>query len=336
MSTLDTSANASTRAGASPGRGTRSSAGSGSAAATRRGGGRDVGVDRAARPGALYALPAIILFAVFALVPLVMVVWLSFTSWNGLGTPQWSGLENWSKLFTDPGTWHSLRIVLLLTVLGWVVQTPLSLLIGVWAAGTQRNRAILSAIFFLPLLFSGAAIALVWKSLLDPNFGLANVFGPWFGVEDGNLIGTSTGALLCIVLVSTWQFVPFHTLLYQAATRGIPASLYEAATLDGATRVQQFRHITLPQLRNTLITSSTLMIVGSLTTFETILILTNGGPGVATQALPYRMYQQAFLSYDMGYGAALATVLVLLGTVLSLLIVRFSGYTKMRSTLEGI
>jgi xylobiose transport system permease protein len=292
--------------------------------------------DNAARPGALYAVPAMFVFGVFALVPLILVCWLSFTTWNGLGNPRWTGLANWRDLITDPGLLHSLRITAVLTLAGWAVQTPLAMLLGVWAAGTQRGRGFVSALVFLPLLLSGAATALVWKALLDPNFGLAGTIGPLIGVPSGNMIGTPGGALLAIIAVGAWQFVPFHMLMYQAAARNVPAHLYEAATIDGAGRVRQFWSITLPQLRNTVVTSSTLMIVGSMTTFETILILTDGGPGAATQSMPFRMYQQAFKSFEMGPASALATVLVLFGTALSLLIVRFSGFGRMRSTLEGI
>jgi len=276
------------------------------------------------------------MFGLFAGLPLLVVVGLSFTSWDGIGSIEFIGLDNWSRAIRDEQIYDSLWISVLLTVLTWVIQTPLRLLLGVWAAGRQRNRAVLSAIFFLPLLLSTAAIALVWGVLLDPNFGLAAKVGPYIGFPDGNMIGSTNSALLCIVVVLSWQFIPFHTLLYQAATRQIPQMLYDAAVIDGANRVQQFFRITLPQLRNTIVTSSVLMIVGSLTYFETVLIITRGGPGDATNVLPYYMYQRAFQSYEMGYASTLAAFLVLLGTALSLIIVRFSGYSKMRSTLEGM
>lgn len=304
----------------------------------RQGGVRtaEKGTDRAARPGVLWVVPATLFFMVFAGLPLVLVAVLSFTSWNGLGTPKFNGLDNWSRLLSDSSVWQSLRISAILTVLCWAVQTPLALLLGVWAAGRQRNRAVLSSIFFLPLLMSTAAIAITWLTLLDPNFGLAAKWGRYIGFPDGNIIGSPRGALGCVVVVVAWQFVPFHTLLYQAATRQIPQSLYDAATVDGAGRVLQFRHITLPQLRNTIVTSSVLMLVGSLTYFETVLILTGGGPGSATNILPQHMYVTAFRDYQMGYASVIALALVALGTALSLLIVRFSGFAKMRSTLEGI
>jgi len=299
----------------------------------RRGSGAS---DRAPRPGALYVLPAALFFAFFAVLPVILVAVLSFTSWNGLGDPQFVGTDNWTRLADDPLLRTSTRTTLLLMVFAWAAQTALALPIGVWAAGRQRNRAVLSAVFFLPLLLSSAAIALMWKAMLDPNFGVAAKVGPWIGIPDGNIIGTPRGALVAIVITVTWQFVPFHALLYQAAARNIPQVLYDASTVDGANRWQAFWRITLPQLRNTIVTSSVLMLVGSLTYFETILLLTNGGPGDATYVLPFLMFQAGFRANEMGYAAAIATGLVFLGTVLSLLIVRFSGFSRMRSTLEGL
>lgn len=286
---------------------------------------------RGNRPRAWYLLPAALFFGFFAAFPLVLVVYLSFTEWQGIGDPVPAGFDNWVRLFGDERILDATKTTLLLTVLGWATQTPMALLLGVWAAGPQRNRAILSSIFFLPLLLSSAAVALMWNRLLDPYFGLAAEFGPF-----QNILGTSSGALAAIVFVVGWQFIPFHTLLYQAAARNIPKALYDAATIDGANRWNMFWYITLPQLRNTLITSSTIMIVGSLTYFETVLLLTNGGPGTATYVLPFEMYIRGFRSFEFGYASAIASVLVVVATAISLVIVKFSGFAKMRSTLEGL
>lgn len=292
--------------------------------------------DRAARPSALYVLPAAAYFGFFAILPVTLVVVLSFTEWSGLGNPEFVGLKNWRDLFGDAAVAGATARTLLLTGLSWATQTAIAMAIGVWAAGRQRNRAVLSSLYFLPLLLSSAAIALVWKSIFNPNIGLAATFGPFIGFPDGNIIGTSRGAFFVVVLVVSWQFIPFHTLLYQAGARNVPASLYDAATIDGAGRWSSFWHITLPQLKNTIVTSSTIMLVGSLTFFETILLLTDGGPGDATEVLPYLMYEQAFGAFKMGYAAAIAATLIAVGTTVSLLIVRFSGFAKMRSTLEGL
>jgi xylobiose transport system permease protein len=155
-------------------------------------------------------------------------------------------------------------------------------------------------------------------------------------VKDGNFIGRPSLALWTVMAVITWQFVPFHVLLYQAAARQVPVQLYEAATIDGAGRRRQFLSITLPQLRNTVVTSSVLMLVGSLTYFDIVLLLTNGGPGTATRTLPLHMYLTGFSSFDMGYASVLAVLLLAAGTTLSLLVVRVTGFRRMTSQREGL
>lgn len=294
-----------------------------------RSGGPSVG-----RPSVAWAVPATIFFGLFAIVPLIFVVILSFTSWSGLGDPQFIGLENWESLFADPVLSKSLGLSVLFVALGIVTQTPLSILLGVWAAGHQRNRAILSAIYFVPLLLSSAAISILWRALLDPNFGIPGQL-PWlFG--DGNLFGKQATAIAVLTFVGMWQFTPFHTLIYQGAARAIPPVLYQAAQIDGAGTVRQFFSVTLPQLRNSIITSVILMVVGGLTTFDTVLILTNGGPGTDTTITAFYMYQKAFRAFDFGQASAIAVMLVVAATAISLVVVRVSGYDKMQSAQEGI
>ncbi|MBR8740646.1 carbohydrate ABC transporter permease [Nocardiopsis sp. MG754419] len=287
------------------------------------------------RPGFVWVAPALLFFGLFGLGPVVIVLYLSLTSWSGLGAPEWTGLDNWARLVGDDQVRSSLGITLFLTALCWATQTPMALAFGAWAAGPQRSRAVVSSIFFLPLLLSTAAIALIWKAVLDPHFGMPARVGPMVGF-DGDVLGDSTLALYAIAFIVLWQFLPFHMLLYQAAARQVPASLYEAAELDGASPFQRFLRITVPQLRHTIIASSVLMIVGSMTYFETVLLLTNGGPGNATRILPLYMYARGFVAFEMGYASAIAVLLVVLGTGLSLLVVRVTGYTRMTSQREGV
>jgi xylobiose transport system permease protein len=292
--------------------------------------------DRGGRPGPLWVMPALVFFGLFALLPMVLVAYLSLTSWDAVKTPEFVGLDNWSRAFGDGAIANSLKLSLILTALCWAIQTPIALLLGVWAAGTQRSRALVTAVYFVPLLLSSAAIALVWQALLDANFGVVQSIGSWLGIENTDVLGMSRTAIVAVAVVISWQFVPLHMLLYQAGARQIPRVLYDAATVDGATRWQQLTKITIPQLRNTIVSSSVLIVVGSLTYFETVLILTGGGPGTSTAILPFRMYNEGFQAYQMGYASAIAVGLVLIGTGLSLLLVRLSGFTKMRSTLEGL
>ncbi|KOX15634.1 carbohydrate ABC transporter permease [Nocardiopsis sp. NRRL B-16309] len=293
-------------------------------------------VRQVGRPGGAWALPALLYFGMFAALPMVLVAYLSLTSWGGLGSPRFVGLENWSRLAGDPVMHNAVWLSLVLTVLNWIVQTPIALLLGVWAAGPQRNRAVLSAIFFLPLLLSSAAIAIIWRAMLDPNFGPLAWLGPRLGLGSVDVLGGSTSAFAAIVFVTAWQFIPLHMLLYQGGARQIPASLYEAARIDGAGMLSSFWHITLPQLRHTITTSSVLMVVGSLTYFDTVLILTGGGPGTDTTIVPFLMYRAGFRSWELGYASAIAFTLVVVATVIALLLVRFTGFGTMRSTREGM
>ena len=288
----------------------------------------------ATRPGIAWAAPATLFFLLFAIVPLVLVVVLAFTNWNGLSAPQFNGISNFSKLLDDPVMRQSIGLTLLLTALGVLVQTPVSLLLGVWAAGHQRNRAVLSAIFFIPLLLSLTAVSVLWRAILDPNFGLPAQMHWLFG--NGNLLGSQSGSIGVLTFVGLWQYAPMHALIYQGGARAIPEVLYQAAAIDGAGRFRQFFHITLPQLRTTMVTSVILMVVGGLTTFDTVLILTQGGPGTDTTVTAYYMYEQAFQSFNYGEASAIALVLVVVATLVSLIVVRLSGYGSMRSEMEGL
>ena len=284
----------------------------------------------------LMVVPALVMFGLFALLPMAIVVVLSFTRWDGLTTPAWAGTANWAHLFTDPVTRHSIWLTVQVVVLSWLIQTPISLLLGVYLAGKQRYRALLAVIFFIPLLLSSVAIALAFRYLLDPNFGLTQSWHTaplsWLNHD---WLGDQTLVLYTLIFIIAWQFIPFHTLLYQAGTRQIPASMYEAARIDGASGAQQFWQITLPQLRNTMVTSTTLIIVGSLTYFDLVFILTGGGPGYATRLLPLDMYITGFQDHQFGQASAIATLLVIIGMLVSLGLVRFSGFSKMRSEMEG-
>jgi raffinose/stachyose/melibiose transport system permease protein len=279
------------------------------------------------------ALPAFAIFVIFGIVPLLGVLVLSFTTWDLSGTIVPSGFDSWSQVLRDPGLPHAILVTFEVMAFSWLVQTPLSLLLGVFLAGRQRYREFLAVLFFIPLLLSAAAIAVAYKGLLDPNFGLGAGLG--IGLLTQDWLGEPALAMGVIIFVVSWQYIPFHTLIYQGGVRQIPASLYEAATLDGAGRIRQFWSITLPQLKYTIITSSTLMVVGSLTFFDLIFVLTAGGPGDATRVLALDMYKRGFQANLMGPACAIAVILVLVGLGLALLLRRIGGGSAADSQLEG-
>ncbi|CKI26689.1 sugar ABC transporter permease [Mycolicibacterium smegmatis] len=279
------------------------------------------------------AVPALVFFVAFAVIPLVGVLLLSFTQWDGIGPIQPAGLSSWQSVLTDPSLPHTIWVTFLLMALSWAVQTPASLLIGAFLAGRQRYREWLAVFYFIPLLLSSAAIAITYKALLDPNFGLGVGLGipllsqDWLG-KDGLALGV-------VIFIVSWQFVPFHSLIYQGAIQQIPRSMYEAAQLDGAGRCRQFFSITLPQMRHTMVTSSTLMVIGSLTFFDLIFVLTGGGPGDATRVLALDMYRRGFQANLMGPASVIAVILVVVGLVIALVLRRLGGGAPSESRLDG-
>ncbi len=288
-----------------------------------------------ARHGSLtwLVLPALAFFTAFGIIPLIGVLVLSFTSWNGIGEITPAGFDNWVSVLGDPALLHSLGVTFLIMGLSWVVQTPLSILVGVFMAGPQRYRAVLAVLYFTPLLLSSAAIAITYKALLDPNFGLGASLGIPLLVQ--NWLGDPVLAVATVVFVVSWQFIPFHSLIYQGAVRQIPASLFEAARIDGAGRVRQFFSITLPQLKYTLITSSTLIVAGSMTLFDLIFVLTLGGPSDATRVLALDMYLQGFRGNLMGPASVLALIIVVVAVLLAMGIQRLGGKDANESRMEG-
>jgi raffinose/stachyose/melibiose transport system permease protein len=285
----------------------------------------------------LFLLPSSLLFAGLVLLPIVVAVVLSFCSWDGTTAVRFIGTANWQRFLGDGDALAALQRTGLLVVLCWLIQEPIALALGVYAAGRQRHRALLSAVYFLPALVSSAALGVLWSQLLSPvnggvqyasqHFGLPFLGQSWLG-SPHLVLGTVT-VLVC------WQFIPFHSLIFQAGVKQIPRSLYEAAAIDGLTPWQQLIHITLPMLRHTIVTSSTLNIVGSLTVFDLIYTLTGGGPGQSTRVLALAQYLEGFQSFSFGYASVLAVVLGVLAVVVSLILVRVTGFGEMRSEAEG-
>lgn len=280
--------------------------------------------------------PALLFFVVFIVAPLFYALYISFFKWNGISKPIWVGLGNWFSELTSTSLYHSLFLTLILMILSWVVQTPISLAIGLFLSRDGKWRTVLGVFYFTPLLFSAVALGITWSYVLNPNFGLVQGIVQVLGLHmSTNLLGRSSTALYTLIAIIAWEFIPFHSLLYQSGAKAIPTTLYEAATLDGASGFQTLVYITIPQLKNTVVTSTVVMLTGSLTYFDIIYVLTDGGPAGATQVLALNMYQQAFQEYQMGVGSTVAVILAICGLLLSLALVKWTGFSKMDSQAEG-
>ncbi len=282
-------------------------------------------------------LPAVIFFAIFAMLPMLVAVYYSGLNWDGVSKATWVGFYNWTHAFASGQALHSLRLTLELMALCWILQNPLSLVLGVFMAGKQRHRVVYGVVYFIPLLFSAVAIGITWSYILDPEFGLVDSMLKSIGIGNGteNWLGNPSLAMFVVACIIAWQFIPFNSLLYQSGAKQIPTSLYEAAMLDGAGPIRSFFHITLPQLKYTIITTTVLILTGTLTYFDLIYVVTNGGPGDSTEVLAMDMYKEAFTNLNIGAGSVIAVILAAAGLLLSILILKFTGFNRMESQMEG-
>jgi raffinose/stachyose/melibiose transport system permease protein len=286
---------------------------------------------------AWFLLPPVALFAGFVVLPIVLAVLLSFCSWNGSSAIQFNGLANWQQFIHDSSALAALERTGVLVVASWLVQEPIALALGVFAAGRQRHRAVLTAIYFVPMLISAASLGILWNLLLSPVNGGVTYASTHFGLFflDHQWLSDPDLVMGTVIVLVAWEFIPFHSLLFAAGTRHIPRSIYEAAAIDGIGPYRRFFRITLPMLRHTIVTSSTLNLVGSLTVFDLIYTLTSGGPGQSTRVLALAQYLEGFESLDFGYASALAVVLGVLAVIVSMLLIGVTGFGKMRSQSEG-
>jgi ABC-type sugar transport system permease subunit len=273
--------------------------------------------------------PAVLLYSFFVIMPAVVVLVLSFFSWDGSATPRWVGLQNWSYLLKDGDASHAVLLTVKFTVISWVFETAVAMVAGIATARSTRLARWMSYLLVIPLLLSTAGVAVLWQALLSPSLGgLADVGTRLhLGILQSDWLGNPSIVLYVIAFIVGWQNIPFHMLLYRAGRQQVPESLYEAASLDGATGSRLFIHITLPQLRNTILTSSLLMVVGTFSYFDLVFLLTTGGPGTSSTILAVDVYKQGFAALNFGYSSALAVMLVVVSMAAGMLLMALGGFS---------
>lgn len=261
-----------------------------------------------ARFGLLMVAPMMIGFALFCLVPICIVFWLSLTNWSMFGTPEFVGVANYAKAFSTPLFWQSLLVTTLYAAISlpvsWVLSMGLALLLEKALPGTKLFRVI----YLVPWVTTPIAIASVFRWIFDPISGVANVFLGFLGIPAVPWFSNQM-ALVTVALINIWQFSGYITLLFLVGLQAIPVAYSEAAAIDGAGYWRVFWHIKLPQMRPTLIFVSVTGVIGSFQVFDTIFGITKGGPGDSTRVFYYYIYQQAFSYTNVGYASALCVVL---------------------------
>lgn len=257
-----------------------------------------------------FLLPNLIGFLIFTLLPVVAALLISLTDWNLLQPPKWVGLKNFVTLAQDP----LFRKVLgntAIYVLGTVpVQMILALLVAMALNQGLPGTLFFRAAFFMPVVTSAVAIALVWRWIYNADFGVLNSFLYMLGVSDPpNWLTSTRWALPSVMIMSVWQQIGFSMVLFLAGLQGVPEHLYEAARIDGAGPFQRFLFITVPMLTPTTFFVFVINIINSFQVFDQAFIMTGGGPANATNTIVYNIYQNAFQFFKMGYAAAMAWVL---------------------------
>jgi multiple sugar transport system permease protein len=269
-----------------------------------------------------FILPNLLGFALFTLVPIVFSMVLAFTEWDGANDITWVGLENFRDMQEDK-TFDIALHNTLWYVTGTVPLTMACALgLAVLLNQPIRGRSIFRTIYFFPYVSSIVAVAVVWNMLFYPSAGPVNEFLRTVGVENPPRWSASIEwAMPTVVLASVWRGMGYYMVIYLAALQGIPAILYEAAEIDGANAWQKFRFITVPMLTPATFFISIMLTISSFKVFDLILVMTNGGPGRATNVLVIHAYNTAFRQFKFGYSSAIAMVLFAL--VMFITIIQF-------------
>jgi raffinose/stachyose/melibiose transport system permease protein len=276
----------------------------------------------------LFLLPAFVIFLLFIIYPILRAAYFSLFNWNGMGPATiFVGLNNFRQILADQVFRKAVTNCLLIVTLSLAIQLPFALSLAIMVGRDLPGRAFFRAVFFMPYVISEVITAIIWISLLDPDpeRGLINallVLIP--GVQAQNFLGDINQVLACIFIVLTWKYFGLYVLLFMAGLQNIPKEIEEAAVIDGANRWQSVRNVTVPLLGSTIRTCILLSVLGSLTQFPLVWIMTRGGPVNASEVMATYMYRYAFIRFQFGYGSAVALVMLAICLVFSIAYLRLA------------
>jgi raffinose/stachyose/melibiose transport system permease protein len=270
----------------------------------------------------LLLLPAFLLLFVFQVYPILQSVYYSFFDWTGFGAAvQYIGWDNYWNLFQDEIFQKALTNAFLLIFLSLAIQLPIALALAILVGRDLPGRVFFRTIFFMPYVISEVITGIIWVNVLftDPSSGLVNaILAQIPGMQPIDWLGDMNLVFYSLFIVLTWKYFGLHMLLYLAGLQGIPVEIEEAARIDGAKGWQVIWHITLPMLRNTIATTVYLSILGSIQQFILVWVMTQGGPSNASEMLATYMYRFSFIRFSLGYGSAVALVMLVIALIFSI------------------
>ncbi|MDY0245175.1 MAG: sugar ABC transporter permease, partial [Sphaerochaeta sp.] len=274
----------------------------------------------------LFLLPNILIFGLFIIVPAIQGLRMSLTEWGVFTTPRFIGFANFVELAQDAVFWKTFSntIVYSLFTVSLIMVYALALALLLYK-NTIKGEKVFRSLFYIPSLLSMITVGIAWRFILGDEMGIINYLLRRLGGSGIPWLTDSNLAMISIIGVSIWAQAGYYMVILIAGLQAIPIELYEAATIDGASKTKTFTAITLPLLRSTLLVVMVLSTIASFKAYELISVMTKGGPGYATKLIVQQVYQVAFLEDRMGYASAMSIVLMLIISIFTLVQFKFSG-----------
>lgn len=258
---------------------------------------------------AFFLFPSLLGMITFVIIPICSSFVLSFTKWDLIGEIKWVGFKNYIKVLKDPTIHNALKHTLMFIIGYLPLVLILALVIALVMNKKLKGIVIFRALYFIPVVSSWVAVSMIWKWLLNPEFGLINYFLSLIGIVGPGWLHDPAWAMPGIILTSVWKDIGFIMVIYLAGLQEIPEHYYEAAAIDGVNRWQKFWYITWPLLVPTTFFVITISLINSFQVFDQVWIMTEGGPAGSTSVLVEQIYKNAFRYYKMGYASAISWVL---------------------------
>lgn len=269
-------------------------------------------------------IPALVILGIFVFYPIVAAAYMSLSSWDGFNPEMpFVGLDNYLNLAKNPEFWNSLTVTVIYAAGVSVLSVLTGLVFAILLDAPIRGRGIYRTIYFLPVVTSSVAVSIVWKYMLDDS-GLVNNWLGHLGITGPDWLQNRWIALAALTLLTVWKNLGFNIVLYLTALQGLPRSVFEAAEIDGANKLQQIRFMTVPLLRPMTFFVVVQALINSFQAFDLVYVFTEGGPRGGTDVLGMMMYRQAFRLGNFGYGTAISLVTLVLVLVVTLVQWKFS------------
>lgn len=258
----------------------------------------------------LYLMPVVVILLSFHVLPIFYSFAVSFYEWDLIGSPEFVGMGNYSRLFDDPLFYKSIWNTLYYAALSVPLSIIMSLSIALLLNNPISKIGLYRTIYFIPVITSINAVAIVWNFIYHPDFGLLNKILDIFSISAQTWLQDPFWAMPCIIFMSVWKGLGYNVIIFLAGLQNIPRHIYEAARIDGASRWQQFRHITWPLLSPTTFFIFVISTIGSFQVFAQVYMMTpRGGPLQSTTVIVYYLYRKAFEQFEFGYALSAAFVL---------------------------